>query len=81
MKKGKYNKQKKPLKNQPKEKSESMYVGKRKPYTRITAQMRKLRDVSPRFFENKKIVLSKFKILGLEDENNWTLSKGEGIQY
>ena len=79
--KGKNNKQKRPMGNQPKGKSESMYMGKRRPYTRISAQMKKLRDVPKSFFDNKELLLSKFKILGLEDEHNWTECKGEGIQY
>lgn len=31
---------------------------------KITQEMKKLRDVSPRFFENKQRLISKFKVLG-----------------
>lgn len=53
----------------------------RKPNSNINPKMKKLRKVPPRFFENKTSLMSKFKILGIEDENNWTESKGEGTTY
>jgi len=68
------------MRTQQKEKSESMHSRRKQPI-RITAHMRKLRQVSPRFFDNKKQLLERFKILGLEDEDNWTQSQGEGISY
>ena len=51
------------------------------PALKITTEMKKLRGVSPRFFKNKRKLLSKFRSFGIGDERNWTLSKGEGITY
>lgn len=79
--KGKNQKYKPHKRNYLKEKSMSFQPLIKNPVHKITPEMKKHRDVPPRFFENKQFLLSKFKILGIEDENNWTQSKGEGIKY
>lgn len=48
---------------------------------KVTSDMKKLRDVPTRFFNNKKFMIEKFKAFGIDDEHNWSQSQGEGITY
>lgn len=48
---------------------------------RITEDMKKIRDVSPRFLDNKKRLVSKYREYGIEDGDVWTSSTGEGLSY
>ena len=43
--------------------------------------MKKIRDVSPRFHENKAWIVSKYREYGIEDGDVWTTSTGEGMSY
>lgn len=48
---------------------------------RITDDMKRIRDVSPRFLDNKKWLISKYREYGIEDGDVWTTSSGEGMPY
>lgn len=48
---------------------------------RITDDMKKIRDVSPRFLENKRKMVSRYREYGIEDGDVWTSSTGEGLAY
>lgn len=48
---------------------------------KITPEMKKLRDVPERFLDNKKFMIDKFKVLGINDIQNWSEAGGEGITY
>jgi hypothetical protein len=43
--------------------------------------MKKIRDVSPRFLENKNWIVSKYREYGIDDGDVWTSSSGEGMTY
>lgn len=60
----KSNKQVAPMKSAPLKKDQGYQKPKPPQEMKITPEMKKLRDVSPRFFENKQRLISKFKVLG-----------------
>mmetsp|Transcript_1931 Transcript_1931/g.1843 ORF Transcript_1931/g.1843 Transcript_1931/m.1843 type:complete len:271 (-) Transcript_1931:1061-1873(-) len=78
--KGKNQRQRQHLKKQPKGKSESMIAYKPQLPLKIDPSLKKLRKVPENFVENKKNLLSKFKMV-TPGEKAWTQSKGEGTDY
>ena len=48
---------------------------------RITDDMKRIRDVSPRFLENKRWLVSKYREYVIDDGDVWTTSSGEGMSY
>ena len=48
---------------------------------RINSSMRRLRQVSPRFFESKQRLVELFQPHTMNDDNNWSNSQGDGITY
>eukprot|EP00345_Euplotes_harpa_P017985 CAMPEP_0168338318 /NCGR_PEP_ID=MMETSP0213-20121227/12759_1 /TAXON_ID=151035 /ORGANISM="Euplotes harpa, Strain FSP1.4" /LENGTH=665 /DNA_ID=CAMNT_0008344065 /DNA_START=68 /DNA_END=2061 /DNA_ORIENTATION=+ len=76
-----WNKGKAPTQNKPVDKRESSYRPKKFYAPKVVPEMKRIREVSPRFIENRKTLVDKFKVIGMNDEHYWTTSSGEGIKY